>query len=341
MAPRSKQELDALAVIDPEIDAALKSGKLPIPSFDYSDRTNVISQLRALEASFPIPPAIEPVLETATKYTTRDNQELNLFVFQPAQSSNKPKPLIIFYHGGGGSLGFAYSAAPLARNLVLLHDAVVISPQYRLAPEHPFPTGPNDAWDAFAYIATNAATFSADLSVGFIVGGVSNGAALTSGIALRAQEDPALPRITGLLYSAPGFVGSADSVPAEYRDRYLSRTDPRCLTAPILSEDLKAVFNAVYGAPEDHPLYRAFNVQPFSKHAETAPKAYFQVCGMDILRDDAFVYANILEGLGVQTKVDVYPGTPHVFWAVFSWISQAQKWKEDTGKGVGWLLGRA
>lgn len=249
--------------------------------------------------------------------------------------------MIIFYHGGGGSLGFAYSVAPLARSLVLLHDVVVISPQHRLAPEHPFPTGPNDAWDAFVHISTNASTFSADPSLGFIVGGVSNGAALTSGIALRAQDEPAFPKITGLLYSAPGFVGSPDTVPAEYRDAYLSRTDARCLAAPVLNEELKAVFTAVYGAPEDDPLYRAFNVQPFSKHVGTASRAYFQVCGMDILRDDAFVYADVLDGLGVQTKVDVYPGTPHVFWSIFSWISQAQKWKEDTGKGVGWLLGRS
>jgi len=237
-------------------------------------------------------------------------------------------------------MGFAYSAAPLARNLVLLHGAVVISPQYRLAPEHPFPTGPNDAWDAFAHISANAAAFSADPSAGLIVGGVSNGAALTSGIALRAQNEPALPKITGLYYAAPGLVGTPDAVPAEYRDAYLSRTDPRCLAAPVLNEGMKKVFNAVYGAPEGDPLYRAFNVQPFSKHAGTAPKAYFQVCGMDILRDDAFIYADILDGLGVQTKVDVYPGTPHVFWGIFSWISQAQKWKDDTASGVGWLLER-
>jgi acetyl esterase/lipase len=319
---------------------ALKSGNFPIPSINYADHAETISQLRALETSFPVPPTIDSVSETTTKYTTRDGQELNLFVFQPAQNSDKPKPLIIYYHGGGGSMGYAYSVAPLARSLVLLHDAVVISPQYRLAPEHPFPAGPNDAWDSFAYISSHAHTFSADPRVGFIVGGVSNGAALASGIALRAQNEPALPKITGLFFSAPGFVGSPDTVPAEYRDVYLSRTDPRCLTAPVLNAELKAVFTAVYGAPEDDPLYRAFNVQPFSKHAGIAPKVYFQVCGMDILRDDAFVYADILDGLGVQTKVDVYKGTPHVFWGIFSWISQAKTWKEDTGKGVGWLLGR-
>ncbi|KAK5057822.1 hypothetical protein LTR84_011823 [Exophiala bonariae] len=340
MAPLSKENLDDLAIIDPEIDAALKSGKLPIPPIDYADPVKAISQLRALEGYFPIPPAIEAVSESTAKYTTRDGQELNLFVFQPAQSSDKPKPLIIFYHGGGGSLGTAYSAAPWARSIVLQHDVVVISPQYRLAPEHPFPTGPSDAWDSFAYITANASTFAADPRAGLIVGGPSNGSSLTSIIALRAQNEPAIPKITGLYFAAPGLVSSPDTVPAEYRELYLSKTDPRCLNAPILNAEMKAVFNAVYGAPENDPLYRAFNVQPFSQHAGIAPKVYFQVCGMDILRDDSFVYADILDGLGVQTKVDVYKGTPHVFWGIFSWIEQAKVWKEDTGKGIGWLLAR-
>lgn len=319
---------------------ALKSGKLPIPPIDYADPVNAISQFRALEGYFPTPPAIEGVSEINAKYTTRDGEELNLFVFKPAQSSDKPRPLIIFYHGGGGSLGTAYSGAPWARDMVLLHGVVVVSPQYRLAPEHPFPTGPNDAWDAFAYITANASMFSADPSVGLIVGGPSNGSSLSSVIALRAQNEPATPKITGLYFAAPGLVSSPDTVPAEYREAYLSKTDPRCLTAPVLNAETKAVFNAVYGAPENDPLYRAFNVQPFSKHAGIAPKVYFQVCGMDILRDDALVYVDILDGLGVQTRVDVYKGTPHVFWGIFSWIGQAKVWKEDTGKGIGWLLGR-
>lgn len=332
---------NTLKALQSNSSKALKSGKLPFPPIEYTDHAKAISQLRALEALYPAPPPIEPVSETTAKYTARDGEELNLFIFQPAQQSDKPRPLIIYYHGGGGSLGTAYSAAPWARNMVLLHNAVVISPQYRLAPEHPFPTGPNDAWDAFAYIATNVNTFSADPQVGFIVGGPSNGASLTSGIALRAQNEPSLPRITGLYYAAPGLVSSPDTVPAEYRDVYLSRTDPSCLTAPVLNAELKTVFNAVYGAPEDDQLYRAFNVQPFSKHAGIAPKVYFQVCGMDILRDDALVYADILEGLGVQTRIDMYAGTAHVFWSIFSWIEKAKVWQDDTGKGIGWLLGQA
>lgn len=255
--------------------------------------------------------------------------------------------LIIYFHGGGGVIGSAYSVAPLARELILAHSCVVVSPQYRLAPEHAFPTGPNDAWDAFVHVATHASSsLDFDPSAGLIVGGASQGAVLASLIALRAiakeaqTQTPTLPRITGLLFSAGSFIATPETIPAEHTEAYRSRTDPRCLSAPILDADTKALFDTAYGADKSSPLYRAFNVQPLSSHAGVAPKALFQVCGMDILRDDSFIYAEILQALGVDTRVDVYEGAPHVFWSIFAKTKLAGRWREETKSGVTWLLGR-
>ncbi|KIV81930.1 hypothetical protein PV11_04077 [Exophiala sideris] len=339
MAHPTKEELNSLAIEDPEINAVLKSGKMPLPKLDYSS-SDTLHQLRALEALFPPPPAIPEVIESNLKFTARDGTKLNLFVFSASAPTAEPKPLVIFYHGGGGVMGNAYSAAALARDLVLAHDCVVVSPQYRLAPEHAFPTGVTDALDAFKHVSINASSFGADVSAGLIVGGVSQGARMTAIIALQAKDSTTTPKITGLYFSAGSFISSKDTIPDKYKDFYLSRTDERCLAAPLLSADMKALFDREYGADVSSPIHAAFNTQPLSKHAGIAPKVYFQICGMDILRDDSFIYAAVLEDLGVQTRADVYPGTPHVFWSLFRTIKQAQTWKADKDRGVGWLLGR-
>jgi acetyl esterase/lipase len=307
-----------------------------------------LAALRGLQSSWPMPPAILEVTEETTTYTTRDGTSLDLFVFHrvtSTESDKGAKPVVIYFHGGGGVVGTAYSVAPLARDLVLDHDVVVISPQYRLAPENPFPTGTNDAWDAFAYIAANASSINAeiDLTRGLVVGGASQGAVHTSLIALRAKDET-LPAITGLFFGAGAFVASPDTIPAKYRQQLVSPTNDKCMSAPVYNTETKALFDAAYGADTASPAYRAFNVHPLEeKHKGLARRAYFQVCGADMLRDHSLIYADVLKDLNgeeMDVRVDVYKGAPHVFWTIFVMTKLFAKWKEDTKAGVSWLLGR-
>ncbi|KIW11151.1 hypothetical protein PV08_10451 [Exophiala spinifera] len=333
----------------------LKSSKFPIPKIDTSSVEAGISQLRNLEALFPPPPPIPEVAESKHEFTARDGFRLIYHVFQPATPSpttQGPLPLLIYWHGGGGSMGNAYSVCSVARDLVTAHNIVVVSPQYRLAPEYPWPTGVHDAWDAFAHISSTT-----DASAGLLIGGVSQGARLASIVALQAKDAAAaatgttatssststsatrLPKVTGLYFDAPSFI-SPDNVPDEYKSQYRSRHDKTCLAAPILDADTKALFDKAYQGDQMSPLYVVLNTRPLSRHAGVADKAYFSVCGMDILRDDGLIYADVLENLGVQTRVSIYPGAPHAFWVAFGMTALAQKWKTDKTAGVGWLLGR-
>lgn len=68
------------------------------------------------------------------------------------------------------------------------------------------------------------------------------------------------------------------------------------------------------------------------------PPTYFQICGMDPLRDEAFIYEDILKENGTKTKLDVYPGLPHGFWSWFTEASFSKKFQEDCVKGIEWLL---
>jgi len=69
------------------------------------------------------------------------------------------------------------------------------------------------------------------------------------------------------------------------------------------------------------------------------PPTYFQVCGMDPLRDEALIFERVLrEEEGIKTRLDVYPGQPHGFWSIAPHMQASRKFVEDSIKGVEWLL---
>lgn len=69
------------------------------------------------------------------------------------------------------------------------------------------------------------------------------------------------------------------------------------------------------------------------------PRVYFQACGLDSTRDCTLVMEKVWRDAGVPTRLDVYPGMPHVFWALgLPPIEQINKQEEDTKKGLSWLM---
>lgn len=70
------------------------------------------------------------------------------------------------------------------------------------------------------------------------------------------------------------------------------------------------------------------------------PKTYFQACGMDPVRDCSLVLEQVYNDAGVATRMDVYPGLPHGFWAFFKELSQSKKHTKDSTEGLRWLLAK-
>ena len=106
---------------------------------------------------------------------------------------------------------------------------------------------------------------------------------------------------------------------------------------PLLSQDLRKLFEDALQADDTSPLFAPFN-WPTGHHG--LPPTYFQICGMDQLRDEELIYKQMLKECGVKTKKDIYPGTPHVFWSFFTTLEQSKKQETDTLNGIAWLLGK-
>jgi acetyl esterase/lipase len=165
------------------------------------------------------------------------------------------------------------------------------------------------------------------------VGGTSAGGNISAVMLYLARDTPLDPPLTGALLSVPVVVSEA-RVPEKYAPSYLAMKQN--VHAPVLNGKAVDGMTALYEPDVDSPLFACLN---HPKGHKGLPPVYIQVCGMDPLRDDGLLYEKVLrEEAGVKTKIDVYPGLPHAFWAAFPTLSKSPHVAMDTLQGVAWLL---
>lgn len=280
---------------------------LPPPKFDDIFELRAGAEERFAEAKAAMGGAPEGVQETTEYYPTKDGQKNRALLYKPTHPPASGSPLVVLFHGGGFCIGEPEGELPTGRNLTQSLGATCISASYRLAPEHPFPAAVDDAWDALKWAATSAKAFGADPSVGFVVGGTSAGANISAVLALRARDEKLSPPLTGQYLSIPP-VCAPSQVPEKYKHMQLSYNQNE--TAAVLPQAAIDLFIKNYKPNQTWP----FNPLLHPNGHSGTPPAYFQVCGMDPLRDDAFIYEKRLQEEGIKTKLDIYPGLPHGFW---------------------------
>ena len=139
-------------------------------------------------------------------FAARDSHMLKARLFAPV--SDHPLPVLLYFHGGGFTIGSIATHEPLCRHLAHLAHCAVISVDYRLAPEWKFPTAVHDAWDSLAWLRENAAALRLDGSR-IAVGGDSAGGTLAAVSAIAAR-DAGWPLALQLLFY-PGSAGHQDT----------------------------------------------------------------------------------------------------------------------------------
>ena len=248
---------------------------------------------------------------------SRDGVQLPARLYAPGTAA--ALPALLYLHGGGFTIGSVATHDVLCRELARLGRCMVLSLDYRLAPEHAFPTASNDAWDALAWLAANAARLGADPGR-LAVGGDSAGGTLAAVNAILAR-DAGLPLALQLLIY-PGTTAHQDTLSHTefahgpildraaigwFFDQYIpsraERADWRF--APLLAPDVDGVAPAWIGLAECDPLV-----------------------------DEGVDYADKLRLAGVPVDLDIYRGVTHEFIKMGRTIPEARKAHADAARAL-------
>jgi len=201
-----------------------------------------------------------------------------------------------------------------------------------LAPEFKFPTGVNDCWDALIWATKNSTTIAATPSRGLIVGGASAGGNIAAVIALHSRDTNFQPPVTGQYLCVPALLPH-DAVPKRFSHLYNSRTTS--VSDPVLGKLDPSGIMQLYAPDPQSPLWDPFNHK--EGHRGVA-RTFFQVGGLDPLRDEAVLYDRVLRESGVLTRFELYAGFGHMFWTNWPELEASKSFVRDTVRGVRWLL---
>ncbi|KAH8721902.1 Alpha/Beta hydrolase protein [Ilyonectria robusta] len=264
----------------------------------------------------------------------RDNASITLRSYRRASSGNETLPLFVYMHGGGFVTGGLETDDSTCRAIAHETGVAVVSVEYRLAPENKFPVGFEDCFDILRWNASSEGQrkLKTNLSKGFILGGTSAGANFTAGLSHLARDEGLSPKITGIVFLAGSFC-HPNARPEKYLDRILSVDEIN--DAPGLTRKSIDYFAGKYGAP---PTDKRLSPLLFDSHANIAQKAYFAICGWDPRRDEAILLDQLLQEVGLSTKVRIYQGLPHGFWTTCPDLPASKQWLEHLIEGMRWMI---
>jgi acetyl esterase/lipase len=243
---------------------------------------------------------VQPVTVTDHAAPADDGHLIPLRLYRPDRA--RQGPLVVDIHGGGMISGTLDQNDALVRSLSARSELPVLTPDYRLAPEHPDPTPVEDCYAAVLWAAAHAAELGVDPSR-ICVMGASAGGGLAAGVTLLARDRGA-PAIARQLLVYPMLDDRSLTPDPEMAEKLLwsvddNRTGWTALLGASAGSDADDV--SIYAAPA-----RATDLSGL-------PPAYIDVGGLDHFRDEDVDYATRLQRCGVPVELHVVPGAPHAF----------------------------
>ncbi len=221
--------------------------------------------------------------------------EIPLRLFD-ARAEREAGPVVVYYHGGGFAAGSIDTHAAVCADMARALDLPVVSVEYRLAPENPWPAAPDDAEAAARWVAQNGAALGREIT-GLVLAGDSAGANLAAVTALALRDEPAaLP----VLFQFLIYPVTNSHVRHPSRDTFADGF--------FLSSNDMAFFDRAYASDVSH-----WRASPALGDLAGLPPALVVTAGLDPLRDEGREYARLLEAAGVRTKLLEAGGTIHGF----------------------------
>ena len=229
-------------------------------------------------------------------------------------------PGLVFFHGGGWVIGNLETHDVVCRKLAHESEMIVMSVDYRLAPEHRFPAAVEDAVTATKWLGANAKALGVDASR-LVVGGDSAGGNLAAVVSLDARENG--PRLAGQLLVYPA---------TDFSRKHPSHSEPE--TSILLTHTVVTWFMNNYLGDADINDWRASPAR--ARTLAGLPPAYVLTVGGDPLRDEGDEFAERLKETGVAVTYRHFAGQFHGFFTMGRLLNQANV---AVGEIATWLKG--
>lgn len=269
--------------------------------------------------------APEPLARVEDRTIPGPDGAIPIRIYTP--DGKAPFGALVYFHGGGWVLGDIEMTDQPCRLLAKAAGCVVVSVEYRLAPEHKFPAAPEDCYAATRWVAENAASIGADPGR-IAVGGTSAGATLAAVVAMLAR-DRGGPRIAYQLLVYPATTASLDTPShREFaRDNYyvLSRADMEWFWGHYLANDGDRA--NPYACPAHANTLRGL------------PPAFVITAEYDPLRDEGEAYAARLREEGVPAALKRYDGVTHGFFGMPAQLDKSRAVIAEAGSALRVAIG--
>lgn len=252
----------------------------------------------------------------------RDGSRIAARLYAPV--AGEALPVLVYFHGGGFTVGSVATHDSLCRHLSHLAQCAVVSVDYRLAPEHKFPTAVFDAWDAVQWLASQGATLGLD-TARLAVGGDSAGGTLAAVCAVLAR-DAGLPVALQLLFY-PGCAAHQDTPSHKTFERGFVLEEPH----------ITYFFSQYINSPADRDDWRFSPLN--APDVDGVAPAWIGLAECDPLVDEGVMYADKLRLAGVPVELEIYRGVVHEFIKMGRAIPQALQAHADAARALRNALG--
>ncbi len=248
-------------------------------------------------------------------------------VYRGARTPASGAPALLWIHGGGMVMGDLDQSDAYCTDVAHTLGVLVVSVDYRVAPEHPFPAPVEDCYAALLWLRRSAADLGVD-AARIAIGGSSAGAGLAAGLALIARD--------------------RGEVSVAYQHLIYPMLDDRCVTP----SSHRIVDPRVWNRTSNLAGWNAYlagrtgaeDVSPYAAPARATdlaglPATYIAVGTLDLFMDEDIEYARRLIAAGVRTELHVYPGVFHASPTYIPNAAVSKRWTADQRAALGRNLG--
>ncbi len=293
---------DLTELLDPELKGPIKMmlSQMPPTSFDNLPAARAASKqmMATMKSQMPVIPGV--ITEDRVIPGPVGAPDVTVRIYRPEKQSEL-LPALLWIHGGGYMLGEIDQEDFTAKQFTLAGECVVVSVEYRLAPEHPYPAPLDDCYAALKWLSAHADELQVDRSH-IAIGGASAGGGLAAGLALLSRDRNEVKTIFQLLVYP--MINDCNIAPA---------SDILPDTLFWTRENNLIGWRSYLGCEPGNKGISCYASAFRATNLEGLPPAYITVGGIDLFAQEDIDYSRRLIDAGVPTELHVYRGGCHAF----------------------------